>query len=454
MNTNHVISASQPEPISVDLVIANGIVVTMDAGLTVIRDGSVVVDQGGIVAVGSSADLNERYCAARSIDATGKLVMPGLVNTHTHAAMTLFRGMADDLPLDTWLRQFIWPAESHFLTAKSVRTGANLALAEMIRSGITTFNDMYFYADELAHAAKNAGVRGIIGEAVIDFPDPDCKNPRESFAVIKQLADTWKNDPLISIAVAPHAPYTCSPETLKASKRVADTLDLPLSIHVSETRKEVSDITARYGVPPFEYLDSLGFFGGTVIAAHAVYPTPGEIRLMAEKNVGVAHNPVSNMKLASGVAPVVEMLQAGIAVGLGTDGAASNNSLNLFKEMNVADLLQKVTRLDPSAMSARDTVIAATTGGAKVLGLERRIGSLEQGKRADLIVIDLNRPHLVPFYNVYSELVYATSGSDVETVIIDGRIVMENRNLLTLDEESVMQEAREFVLKIRGLTEY
>ena len=433
----------------VDLIIANGIVVTMDAGMTVVMDGSVVVDKGEIIAVGPAALMRERYRAARSIEAAGKLVMPGLVNTHTHAAMTLFRGMADDLPLDAWLQQHIWPAESHFITPGSVRIGANLALAEMIRSGITTFSDMYFFADELAQATKNAGVRGVIGEAVLDFPDPDSRSPAESFALIANLADHWKDDPLISIAVAPHAPYTCSPETLKSAKKLADTLGLPLSIHVAETRQEVIDITAKYGVPPFEYLDRLGFFGGTVIVAHAVYPTSSEIRLMAERKVGVAHNPVSNMKLASGVAPVVEMLQAGINVGLGTDGAASNNSLNLFKEMNVADLLQKVTRLDPTVMSARDTVIAATSGGAKVVGLGERIGSLEPGKRADLILIDLDRPHLVPFYNVYSELVYATSGADVETVIIDGRIVMENRKLLTLDEQRVMGEARQLVLKFR-----
>ena len=433
--------------------IANGLVVTMDSVMTIIEDGSVVVAGGEIVAVGLSATMKERYTAARSIDAAGKLVMPGLVNTHTHAAMTIFRGMADDVPLDTWLTNYIWPAEAKFITAGSVRIGANLALAEMIRSGTTTFSDMYFFADELAQAAKKTGVRAVVGEAVLDFPTPDSKSPKESLAVIEKLASKWKNDPLITIAVAPHSPYTCSPETLKASKKLADAQGLPLSIHVSETRKEVSDVIAKHGEPPFEYLDRLGFFGGTVIVAHAVYPSPKEIKLMAKKQVGVAHNPVSNMKLASGVAPVPDMLQAGIAVGLGTDGAASNNNLSMFKEMNAAALLQKVSQLEPTAMNARDTVKAATIGGAKVLGLEKRIGSLEKGKRADLILIDLNRPHLVPLYNAYSLLVYATSGADVETVIIDGRIVMQNRKLLTLDEESVLQEARKLALKIREFKE-
>lgn len=428
--------------------ISNGIVVTMDSALTIIENGSVVIKKGEIVAVGPSAALKERYSAARNIDAAGKLVMPGLVNTHTHAAMTLFRGLADDLPLDTWLTKHIWPAEAKFITPASVRIGANLALVEMIRSGTTTFSDMYFYADELARAAKTAGVRSVVGEAILDFPTPDSKTPQESFATIEKLAAKWKNDPLITIAVAPHAPYTCSPETLKSAKKLADSLGLPLIIHVSETRKEVTDITAKFGVPPFEYLDRLGFFGGTAIVAHAVYPTPNEIRLMAERKVGVAHNPVSNMKLASGVAPVPEMLQAGIAVGLGTDGAASNNNLSMFKEMNAAALLQKVSRLDPTALDARETVKAATIGGARVLGLEKHIGSLEKGKRADLIIIDLNRPHLVPLYDVYSLLVYAANGADVETVIIDGRTVMENRKLLTLNEESVMREARKLALKV------
>lgn len=434
--------------VPVDLMITNGLVVTMDSALTVIEGGSVAVDKGEIVAVGPASAMKDRYVATRTIDAAGKLVMPGLVNSHTHAAMTLFRGLADDLPLDTWLTKHIWPAEAKFITPASVRIGANLALAEMIRSGTTTFSDMYFFADELAQAAKTAGVRGVVGEAVLDFPTPDSKSPQESFAAIEKLAAKWKNDPLIMIAVAPHSPYTCSPETLKSAKKLADTLGLPLIIHVSETRKEVSDITGKYGVPPFKHLDRLDFFGGTVIVAHAVYPTPDEIRLMAEKKVGVAHNPESNMKLASGVAPVPEMLRAGIAVGLGTDGAASNNNLNMFKEMNAAALLQKVSRLEPTAMTARETVTAATIGGAKVLGLEKRIGSLENGKRADLIIIDLNRPHLVPLYDVYSLLVYAANGADVETVFIEGRPVMENRKLLTLDEGSVMREAQKLALKI------
>ncbi|MBU1567341.1 MAG: amidohydrolase [Proteobacteria bacterium] len=433
----------------VDLMITNGLIVTMDAKMSVIADGSLVIKNGAIVAVGPSATIKERYEATNTITAAGKIIMPGLVNTHTHAAMVIFRGLADDLPLDIWLQSHIWPAEAEFITADSVRTGANLALAEMIHSGTTTFSDMYFFSDELAQAAKKAGVRAMIGEAIIDFPTPDSKSPEESFAIIENLAKTWQNDPLITIAVAPHAPYTCSPATLRSSKTLADKLGLPLIIHVSETAKEVAEVTEKYGVPPIEHLNNLGFFGGTVIAAHAVYPNPKEIVLMANKNVGVAHNPVSNMKLASGVAPIPEMLQAGIAVGLGTDGAASNNNLSMFKEMNAAALLQKVSRLDPTSQSAFATVKAATIGGARVLGMEKQIGSLEEGKRADLILIELNRPHLVPLYNVYSHLVYAANGADVDTVIIDGRVIMQHRKLLTLDEKSVMLEARILALRIQ-----
>lgn len=434
---------------TVDLLVANGLVVTMNTAGTIIERGTVAVSRGAIVAVGPAGEIAAGYTAARTIDARGKLVLPGLVNTHTHAAMTMFRGLADDLPLDTWLTRHIWPAEAKFVSAATVRTGTNLALAEMIRSGTTTFSDMYFFADTTAEAAKKAGVRALVGEAVIDFPTPDCAGPQESFALIEKLALKWRADPLITIAVAPHAPYTCSPETLKAAKKLADRLDLPLHIHVAETKKEVADITARYGVTPFEHLDGLGFFGGTVIAAHAVYPTPREITLMAAKGIGVAHNPESNMKLASGAALIPEMLKAGVAVGLGTDGAASNNNLNMFEEMGSAARLQKLARLDPTVMSARETVQAATIGGARVLGLGAVIGSLEPGKRADLIVIALNKPHLVPLYDVYSHLVYAMNAADVETVVIDGRVVLADGRLLTLNEDEVLQEAAALALRIR-----
>lgn len=433
---------------AVDLLIAGGLVVTMDGAQRVIEDGSIAVHNGEIIAVGNTAEMKAAYTATRTINAAGKLVMPGLINTHTHAAMTMFRGMADDLPLATWLEQHIWPAEAEFISARSVRTGANLALAEMIRSGTTTFNDMYFFADEVALAAKKAGVRALLGEPVIDFPTPSSATPADALAKTEELARTWKNDPLINISVTPHSPYLCAPGVLKAARNLADKLALPLHIHVSETRKEVDDIRSKYGVTPFEHLDKVGFFGGTVIAAHAVYPTAREIGLMAARKVGVAHNPVSNMKLASGVAPLPEMRKAGVMVGLGTDGAASNNNLNMFKEMHAAALLQKVSRLEPTDMSALETVEAATIGGARVLGMDAQIGSLEAGKRADLIMINLDRPHLVPVYNVYSHIVYAMQASDIDTVLIDGKTVMQDKKLLTLNEAQIMREAKELGMLI------
>lgn len=433
----------------VDLLITGGLVVTMDGQMTLIEDGGLAVDKGEIVAVGPSGDLRQGYQATETIDAAGKIIMPGLVNTHTHAAMTLFRGMADDLPLDTWLQKHIWPAEAKFINAASVRTGTDLALVEMIRSGTTTFTDMYFFAGEIAQAAKKAGVRAVVGEAVIDFPTPDSKGPQDSFAIIAGLAAKWRNDPLITIAVAPHAPYTCSPETLTASKTLAGKLALPLMIHVAETEKEIGEVAAKYGVTPFQHLNNLGFFGGTVIVAHAVHPSPGDLGLMAGKKLGVAHNPSSNMKLASGVAPVPEMLRAGIAVGLGTDGAASNNSLSIFKEMNAAALMHKVSRRDPTVFSATEAVTAATIGGARVLGMEQRIGSLTKGKRADIILVDQDRANMVPMYNVYSHLVYAAGGADVDTVVVDGRIVMRRGKLLTLAEGEVLAAAQFLAAKIR-----
>ena len=436
-------------PIPVDLMVVNGLIVTMDRGWRVIEKGTLAIRNGSILAIGPGAEMKDAYSARQTINAEGKLVLPGLVNTHTHAAMTIFRGLSDDLPLDSWLTKHIWPAEAKFITAETVRTGTNLALAEMIRSGTTTFSDMYFFAGEVALAAKKAGVRAVVGEPVIDFPTPGSKTPAESLAITEKLALTWKNDPIITISVAPHAPYSCSTETLKLTKKLAEKLDLPLQIHVSETMKEVNDVKSRFGATPIEYLDSIGFFGGTVIAAHVVHPTLKEIRLLAEKKVSVAHNPESNMKLASGVSPVTEMLKAGVMVGLGTDGAASNNNLNMFEEMNSGAKLQKVSRLDPTAMNARETLAMATINGATVLGLGDKTGSLEKGKRADLIIIDLKQPHLTPLYNVYSQIVYAVNGSDPETVIIEGRIVMAEKKLLTLDETKILEEVTALSEKIR-----
>ena len=433
----------------VDILIVNGTVVTMDADRKIHKRATVAIKDGAIVAVGTSDSLKNRFRARKIIDARSKLIMPGLVNTHTHAAMTLFRGFADDLPLQEWLEKHIWPLESKYIRPETVRLGTLLAIAEMIRSGITTFNDMYFFEDEVAKAAKEAGIRAVIGEVLFDSPTPNKKTPQEGLEYTERLIQKWRDDPLINVAVALHAPYTCSPDLLKAGKALSDQYKIPLHIHLAETEKEVNDIQKRYGLTPVLFLDSLGILNDRVIAAHCVYLTKEEIRLIARRKVGVAHDPESNMKLASGVAPIPDLLDAGVKVGLATDGAASNNDLNLFKEMDVTAKLHKIfPRRDPTVMNAQKVVEMATIGGARVLGLEGRIGAIEEGKRADVIVIDLNKPHWVPLYNIYSHLVYATNGADVETVIIDGKIVMQDRKILTFDEKEIIKRVRALAERI------
>lgn len=431
----------------VDLLIVNGTIVTMDPGRTIIGAGTIAITDGKIVAVDDSGKVDHK--ARETIDATGKLVMPGLINTHTHAAMTIFRGYADDLPLMEWLQNYIWPAEAKYVNARNVRTGTRLAAVEMIRSGTTTFNDMYFFEDDVAKAAKEVGIRAMIGEGLLDFPTPNAKTPQDGLNFTEMLINKWRNDTLITVAVAPHSPYTCSPELLKDAKNLSDKYDVPLHIHVSETGQEYNDSINNHGMTPFGYLENLGFLGDNVIAAHSVHLNGEDIQLIALRSVGVSHNPESNMKLASGVAPLPALMETGAEIGLGTDGAASNNDLNMFEEMDTAAKLHKVFSKNSSVVDSKSVVEMATIGGAKVLGLDSMIGSIEKGKKADIILIDLGRPHLAPLYNPYSQIVYAVDGSDVETVIIDGRIVMRDQKILTVDEEEIIREARDLGVKIK-----
>ena len=433
----------------VDLLIHGALVVTRDAADSVLEDGAVAVKGGEIVAVGPSAAVRREYRGKKIDDGNGRMLVPGMINTHGHAAMTLFRGLADDMPLKTWLEDFIWPAEAEFMNANSVRLGTDLAIAEMLRSGTTTFNDMYFFMDEVGEAAASAGMRAVISEVVIDFPTSSHQAPEDALQYSEMLAKKWKGHPLITVSIAPHAPYTCSPELLKAARTLADRYGLPIHTHLSETDWEMSEIVGKYGETPVAHMAQLGLLDGPLIAAHAVVLTDADIDILAAHGVGVAHNPQSNMKLGSGVAPVPAMLKAGVTVGLGTDGAASNNDLDMFGEMDAAAKLHTVAAKDPSVMDARTVVAMATRGGAKVLGLSDKIGSIEEGKRADLVLIDLDRPHLTPLYDPYSHIVYAVRGGDVQTVIIDGRIVMENGKLLTIDEAVIMKKARELAAEIR-----
>jgi len=433
---------------SVDLLVLGGTIVTMDETRRVIDDGGIAVSQGRIVAIGPRADIESRYTSRQKVSATGKVITPGLINGHTHVPMVLFRGLADDLDLQEWLTKYIFPAEAKNVTEEFVRVGARLGLAEMIRGGTTTYCDMYYFEDAIADETAKAGVRGVLGETIIDFPVADNKTNAEGMAYVEKFVARWKGHELIVPAIAPHAPYTVSEEHLKAARAFSDRTGAPIVTHISETKREVDDSVKAKGASPVAYLERIGFLNERVIAAHMVWPQGTDIAILKSRGVGVVHNPQSNMKLAAGVAPVPRMLTEKLLVGLGTDGAASNNDLNMWEEMDTVAKLHKVFTGDPKVISAQEAFELATIGGAHALHLEKEIGSLETGKRADLLVIDRDTLNQIPLYNVYSDLVYATKAADVETVIINGRLVMRNRRLLTLNETAVKADARTFRDKI------
>ncbi|HEX3070710.1 MAG TPA: amidohydrolase [Thermoanaerobaculia bacterium] len=428
----------------VDIVVTGGTVITM-AGPN-IDDGAVAIDKGDIVAVGRSADIAKRFVGTDTIHARGSAILPGFVNAHTHVPMTLFRGIADDRDLMDWLQHFIFPAEAKNVDRDFVRWGTRLAAAEMIASGTTTFTDMYYFESDIAAEAKKAGLRAVVGETMIDFPVADNKTWDAAVAYVRAFVTHWRGDRLITAALAPHAPYTVSRAHLEQIRALATELHAPILIHVAETKNEASQIKDNTsGLSPAAYLDSIGFLGHDVIAAHGVWLTPEDIQTFAKKRVGVAHCPESNMMLASGVAHVVDMRKAGVSVGLGTDGpAGSNNNLDMVEEAASAARLQKITLGDPKALSARDVLEMATIGGAKVLGMEDRIGTLEAGKRADVIVIDLQQPKTQPVYAVESAIVYAASGNSVVTTICDGKVLMRNRKVLTVDVSAAVAKAKEY----------
>ena len=433
---------------SVDLLVLGGTIVTMDQARQVISDGGIAVSQGRILAIGSRADIERQYTSRQRVDATGKVITPGLINGHTHVPMVLFRGLADDLDLQEWLTKYIFPAEAKNVTEEFVRVGARLGLAEMIRGGTTTYCDMYYFEDAIADETAKAGVRGVLGETIIDFPVADNKTNAEGMAYVEKFVARWKGHELIIPAIAPHAPYTVSEEHLRAARAFSDRTGAPIVTHISETKREVDDSVKAKGASPVAYLDRINFLNERVIAAHMVWPQGTDIAILQKRGVGVVHNPQSNMKLAAGVAPVPNMLKEKILLGLGTDGAASNNDLNMWEEMDTVAKLHKVFSGDPKVISAQQAFELATISGAHALHLEKEIGSLEKGKRADLLVINRDTLNQIPIYNIYSDLVYATKASDVETTIINGRIVMRDRRLLTLDETKIKNDARAFRDKI------
>lgn len=432
-----------------DLLIAGGTVLTMDPNRTVVEDGAVAITGDTIAAVGSRADLEARYSPRQRIDARNSLVLPGFINGHTHVPMTLFRGIHDDVTLNDWLYKYIFPAEAKNVNEEFVRWGTRLAAAEQIRSGVTTFADMYYFEDAIAEETKAAGMRGVLGETFIDFPAPDNKTNAAMLEYTEKFLKRWQGDPLIHAAPAPHSIYTCSEKTLKDSVALARKYHAPILIHVSEMKKEADDSVKAHGMSPVQYLDKLGVLGPDVVAAHCIFVDEADRKTLAQRGVGCVHNPSSNMMIASGVSPVPEMRAAGIAVGLGTDGpAGSNNDLDIMEEIDLAAKLAKITKMDPLAINAKAVVEMATIDGARALHLEKEIGSLEKGKKADVILIGLNEPNAVPMFDPYAQIAYALKGSNVQTVVIGGKVVMRDRKLLTINEADAIAKAREYKKKI------
>ncbi len=425
---------------SVDILIAGGIVVTMDPHRRVIADGAVAIQAGRIVAVGERESIEASCRPGQRIDATGRTVVPGLINGHAHLPMTLFRGLADDQDLDDWLQHTIFPAEAMNVDEAFVRCGTRLGLAELIRGGITTVCDMYYYEMAVAEEMAAAGLRGLLGQALIDFPAPDAADHDTARDVIHRFVERWQGHALITPAIAPHAPYTVSDEHLIDAHRFAFERDCPLIIHLAESRHEVSESIRLKGERPVEHLARLGVLSERMVAAHVVWAEDHELDLLLQHGVGVVHNPQSNMKLASGVAPLPQMLARDMAVGLGTDGSASNNDLSLWEEIDTAAKLHKLITADPKVVSAQEAFELATIRGARALHLDTQIGSLEVGKRADVVVLEMEAIDQVPLSSIYSALVYATKANDVCDLIVEGRVLMRHRQLTTIDEAEVRND--------------
>jgi 5-methylthioadenosine/S-adenosylhomocysteine deaminase len=434
----------------VSLIIANGIVVTVDGAGRILNPGSVAVDGRDIVAVGTPEEIRRQFRARQTIDATGQVVMPGLINTHTHAPMVLFRGLADDLALEDWLTKYIFPAEAKTVSPEFVRAGTRLAALEMIESGTTTFADMYYFEEEIAKETRAAGLRGVLGETIIQFPVADAKTPGEGLLRAEAFINEFQHDALITPAVAPHAIYTNDAQTLKNARALSIKYGVPTLIHAAETQVEAMTAKERGSPTVVSYLESLGFLGPGVLLAHGVWVNDADIALVKMRGVGVSHNPESNMKLASGIAPVKAYLAANVAIGLGTDGAASNNDLDMFEAMRTASFLAKVATSDPTTVSAKTALQMATLGGARALGMEKQIGSLEAGKHADIVIVGMSAARQTPMYDPISHLVYVTRGDDVQTTIVNGQVLMRNRKVLTLDRATVLRESRTWADKVRA----
>ncbi len=451
----------------VDTLLINALVLTMDEKLTQYSPGAVAVSGDSIVAVGPEDEIKKEYSAKETIpfasqrgneangtiDCKGKVLMPGLINAHTHVPMTLLRGLADDLRLDVWLMGYMMPVEREFVSPEFVRLGTSLACAEQIRSGITTFNDMYYFEEDVAKATAAAGMRAVCGQTVMKFPAPDAASYEDSLAMAREFIQRWKDHPLIVPAVAPHAPYTCTAEILRATAELAKEFDVPLHTHLAETAFEVDNMRNENGMPVIPYVKKQGLFDAKVIAAHCVHIDTGEIRTLLHAGAGVSHNPSSNLKLASGFAPVMKMLETGVNVGIGTDGPASNNDLDMFEEVRLAAFIAKAVTNDPTSLPASQALLMATRLGAQALHIGHLTGSVESGKRADLILVDVSPTHNSPSFkraadNAYSQIVYASKSTDVSDVMVNGKWLMRDHQLLTIKEDELLAQAADIAKKI------
>ena len=437
---------------SIDLLVEGKYIVTMDPENRFVTDGAIAVDEGLIIAIGQRDDLAAKYDPTETLSGGNRVVMPGLINGHSHAAMTLLRGVADDLDLMTWLNEYIFPAEVQFVDADFVRIGTELACWEMIRGGTTMFVDMYYYPDVIASVVESCGLRAYISATVIDQRSPDAESASDSITKGLSFIERWKGserNPRITPIFGPHANYTLNEEQLRATRQAAIDAGVPISIHMSESPFEVQYSKEKYGTTSIAFFDSIGFLEGPTIGAHVVWPTDEEIEILAARDVGVIHNPTSNMKISSGIAPVSRMLDAGVRVGLGTDGAASNNDLDMWEEMRLAAFLQKVDRMDPTVLSASTVLNMATRGGAEAIGLGEEIGTLAVGMRADLIQVAFDDVHFIPTYDVISHLVYVADEQDVVSTVVDGKVLMRERSILTIDTRRVRREATALAERIR-----
>lgn len=421
-------------------------ILTMDENLTEFKNADIVIKDGKIIDIGE--DKKNNYYG-KTIVCSNKIALPGFINTHTHAAMTLLRGYGSDNPLKVWLEEYIWPVEGRYVSYDFVRDGTLIAVYEMLRTGTTTFVDMYFYEDAVADVIEKVGVRGVLSTGILDFPTPGAKTPEEGITKTVDFAQKYKDSQFVIPAIGPHAPYTCSPETLKKAYEAAEKYDLLYHIHIAETEFEVKTVKEKFGETPVKHLNNIGVLSDRTLAAHMVYPTEEEIEILAEKDVKVAHCPESNLKLASGIAPVPKMVDAGVTVGIGTDGTASNDDLDIIGEISTAAKLHKGFFKDPTVLNARQSILMATRWGAQAIRMEDKLGSLEVGKYADIILIDISEPHLNPLYDPYTQIVYSSKGSDVDTVVLNGEVKVLNKEVVVLDKEELLDIANYWKKKVQ-----